>query len=175
MLMRGRIIPTILRKGQRFPGFGHCPLLGLLTGLGTFMVPLCVISLADWGSRSSLVSSLGPIWFQSIHVASLGYVILSNVVPCPFPSCYNTFENPTGEPSKREVQSVQRLPQHSHTLTFSHSPAHHPVWLSGSHPWNVPVCMSPWLLMHFHCCPCSKSWLQVYIYLPGLCKRQYEV
>ena len=81
----------------------------------------CVISLADWGSRSSLVCSLGPIWFQSVQVVSLGYVLLSKVVPCPFPSCYSTFENRTGEPSKREVQSVQCLPQHSHTVTFSHS------------------------------------------------------
>ena len=37
----------------------------------------------------------GPIWFWSAYVVSLGYVILSKVVPRPFPSCYNpTIESP---------------------------------------------------------------------------------
>ena len=154
MPMRGRIIPTILGKGQRFPGFSHCPLLGLLTGPGTFMVPLCVISLADWGSRSSLVCSLGPIWFQSIHVVFLGYVILSNVVPCPFPSLQYLWKLNWGALQKRGAECTTFTSTQSHPDFLTLSPAHHPVWLSGSHPWNVPVCVSPWLLMHFHCCPC---------------------
>ena len=91
MLMSGRIIPTIFGKGVDFQGLGHCPLLGLLT------VPWnchgtsgCAISLADWGSRSSLAYHLGPIWFQLVCVVSLGYVILSKIVLCPFPSCYKS-------------------------------------------------------------------------------------
>ena len=51
-----------------------------------------VISLADWGSRSSLVCHLGPICFYQVYVVLLGYVILSTLVPCPFPPCYNGHE-----------------------------------------------------------------------------------
>ena len=48
----------------------------------------CVISLADWGSRSSLVCHLGSIWFWLVYVVCLAYAVLSKVAPCPFPSCY---------------------------------------------------------------------------------------
>ena len=43
----------------RFSGVGPCPLLGLVNCHGASG---CVISFADWGSRSSLVCHLGPIW-----------------------------------------------------------------------------------------------------------------
>ena len=60
---------------------GHGPLLGLLTVPWNCLgASGCVISLADWGSMSSLGCHLGSIWFQSIYVVSLGYVILSKVV-----------------------------------------------------------------------------------------------
>ena len=55
---------VIFQKGRRFPGLGHHPLLHLLTAPQKCHGPSgYVISLADWGSRSSLVYHLGPIWF----------------------------------------------------------------------------------------------------------------
>ena len=47
----------------------------------------CVTMSIFWGLRSSqrwLVCHLGPVWFWSVYVMSSGYVILSNIVPCPF-------------------------------------------------------------------------------------------
>ena len=101
-LMSGRIIPTIVGKGQKFPGIGLPPTFwSLMVGLGTVVAPVgvsfswlvcgcccyCVTMSIFWGLRSSqrwLVCHLGPVWFWSVYVMSSGYVILSNIVPCPF-------------------------------------------------------------------------------------------
>ena len=60
----GGLFQLFLGRGGDFQVLGHHPLLELLT------VPWnchgtsgCVISLADWGSRSSLVCHLCPTWF----------------------------------------------------------------------------------------------------------------
>ena len=77
--MSGRIIPSILVRGWRFPGTGPLPTLWSLTGgLGTVTVPV-VCRLACWcvtvsmcsGSVSSgslLVLHLERIWFWSAFV-----------------------------------------------------------------------------------------------------------
>jgi len=69
---RGNFKSLFWRRGGDFQELGHCPLLGLWT------VPWnchgasgCVISLTDWGSRSSLVCHLGPIWFGLCCVLGL--------------------------------------------------------------------------------------------------------
>ena len=73
-------------KGRDFQDMGHCPLLGLLT------VPWnCqgtsgrVISLADWGSKSSLVCILVLFDSNWLYVVFLGYVILPKLCPALFP------------------------------------------------------------------------------------------
>ena len=38
---------------------------------------------------SWLVCHLGPIWFLSVYVVSVGYVLLSKVEPWPLPSCFS--------------------------------------------------------------------------------------
>ena len=86
--MSGRTIPIILGKGRRFPGFGHRPLLGLLTVprncRGTAR---CVISLADSGSRSGLVlfdsnqPMLCPWAMSSFQKLCLPLSLLSQVCP----------------------------------------------------------------------------------------------
>ena len=42
----------------------------------------------------NLTCHFGPIWFESVYVMPLGYVILSKVVPCPFPSVSCSFPEP---------------------------------------------------------------------------------
>ena len=65
--MSWRIIPTIFGKGWRFPGFGP----GLTPWSFNIALELswhlwvCHL-LALWGSRSSLVCHLGPIWFMGL-------------------------------------------------------------------------------------------------------------
>ena len=76
-------------RGGDFQVLGHHPLLDLLTPWNCLGTSGCVVSLADWGSRSSLVCHLCPTWIQLVYVVPLGYVILPKAVPCPFPSCYN--------------------------------------------------------------------------------------
>ena len=56
--------PWFWGRGGDFQDLGHRPLHGLLTVLwNCHGTSGCVISLADWRSRSSLVRHRGPIWF----------------------------------------------------------------------------------------------------------------
>ena len=67
--------------------WGTAQPLGLLTvPWNCHGTPGCVISLADWGLVLSAI--LVPFHSNWFYVVSLDYIILSNVVPCPFPSCY---------------------------------------------------------------------------------------
>ena len=53
-----------LEMGRDFQDLGHHPLLGLLTvPWNCHGTSRWVISFPDWGSRSSLICHLGPIWF----------------------------------------------------------------------------------------------------------------
>ena len=91
-------------KGRRFPGSGPPPTPWLCNRALELSRRLwCVVSLADWGPRSSLVCHLGPVWFWLVYLVSLGYVILSKVVPCPFLSCHKGWRNRSGRGVNQEA------------------------------------------------------------------------
>ena len=96
-----RIIPTILGKGQGFPEPGVLPSCwSLRAGLRTVTVLvgvafswlMCLWPVSDcWGLSSSgswLIHHLGPIWFSSAYVMSLGSIIPLKCVPYPLPCCF---------------------------------------------------------------------------------------
>ena len=61
MLMSWRIFPTILGEGWRFPGFGPPPTPWSFNSAWNCQgISGCVISLVDWGLRSSLICHLVP-------------------------------------------------------------------------------------------------------------------
>ena len=70
----------------------------LMVDFGTVMAPvgvsfsllICHSERILRSSGSWLVRHLGPIWFYSVFVMSSGYVILSEAVPCPIPSCFKS-------------------------------------------------------------------------------------
>ena len=84
----GGIIHLFWRRGEDFQELGRCPLLGLLTvPWNCHGVPGCAILLADWGSRP-ILSAILVLFDSNLYVVSLGYVILSKIVPCRVPCCY---------------------------------------------------------------------------------------
>ena len=75
-----------------FPSPGDLPNPGIKPGFSALQADS--INLGHQGSQSSmsrenwLVHHLGPIWFQSVYVMSLGYVFLLKVVPFSLPSSF---------------------------------------------------------------------------------------
>ena len=102
--MSGRSISVILGKGWGFSGIEPSPTLWPLWSTLELswwlwvchIICSCVITNIYRVSRcsGSLIHHLGLIWFYSVYVMSLGYVILLKIVPCPLPSCFkNTTPN----------------------------------------------------------------------------------
>ena len=97
----GRIIHLFWGRGGDFQELGHPQLLGLWRSALEVPWHLWVCHLACWcvtmsiywslrSSGSPLVCHLGPIWFQSVYVEVLGYIVLFSVLPCLLPSCFRT-------------------------------------------------------------------------------------
>ena len=134
MLMSGRIIPTILGKGQRFPGFGHLPLLGLLTGLGTFMVPLRVsfhLLIEDQGLVLSAL--LVPFDFNQFRLCPWAMSFFQKLCPAPFPPVTVPLKTELGSPPKERCRVYNVYlntvtPWLSHTLSCS--PSRLALWFS---------------------------------------------
>ena len=69
-LMSGRIIPTILGKGQRFPGTGPMPTFGsLMVGLGTVLAPADVSFSLLMCCYNETILML-KVWWKSTHLPS---------------------------------------------------------------------------------------------------------
>lgn len=97
-LMNGRIILTILGKGQRFQELGHCPFWSLLKF--TLELPWCpwVCYLVCWhaavskywysnSSGSQLVHHIRPIGSNQFMSCSLAMAFFQrSLSSCPFPS-----------------------------------------------------------------------------------------
>ena len=85
----GGLFQLFLGRGGDFQDVGHYPLLGLLTVPGALTALLGVsfhLLIEDEGPVFSAI--LVPFGSNPFYVVSLGYVILSKVVPLPFPSYY---------------------------------------------------------------------------------------
>ena len=83
-LVSGRIIPTILGEGQRFPGFGPLLLLGLLTV--AVMVPLGVsFHLLIQGQGLVLSAILVPFNSNQLMLCPWAMLFFQKLCPAPFP------------------------------------------------------------------------------------------
>ena len=81
----GGLFQVFLGRGRNFQDLGHCPLLGLLTvPWNCHGTPGCVISLADWRARSSLVF-LVPFDSNWLMLCPWAMSFFQKLCPAPFP------------------------------------------------------------------------------------------